>query len=72
MCMQGSATLSIAYAGALFADACLRGLSGEGNVEEYAYVASDKTELPYFATKVRLGTQGISLHYRLSSAHMHV
>ena len=27
--MQGSATLSMAYAGALFADACLRGLNGD-------------------------------------------
>ena len=27
--MQGSATLSMAYAAALFADSCLRGLNGE-------------------------------------------
>lgn len=50
----------MAYAGALFADSCLRGLNGEQNVEEYAYVESDKTELPYFATKVRLGPNGES------------
>jgi malate dehydrogenase len=62
---KGSATLSMAYAGALFADACLRGLSGEANVEEYSYVASDKTELPFFSTKVRLGTQGIEEIYDL-------
>jgi len=48
----------MAYAGALFADACLRGLDGEANVEEYSYVASDKTELPFFSTKVTLGPKG--------------
>lgn len=48
----------MAYAGALFADACLRGLNGEANVEEYSYVESNKTELPYFSTKVKLGTKG--------------
>ena len=58
--LQGSATLSMAYAGALFADACLRGLNGEPNVEEYSYVESDKTELPFFSTKVKLGTKGTS------------
>ena len=31
---KGSATLSMAYAGALFADACLRGLNGEAGVVE--------------------------------------
>jgi malate dehydrogenase len=56
---KGSATLSMAYAGALFADACLRGLDGEANVEEYSYVASDKTELPFFSTKVTLGPKGV-------------
>ena len=56
--LQGSATLSMAYAGALFADACLRGLNGEPDVEEYSYVESDKTELPFFSTKVKLGKAG--------------
>ena len=48
----------MAYAGALFADACLRGLEGEINVEEYSYVASSTTELPFFSTKVTLGKKG--------------
>lgn len=56
---KGSATLSMAYAGALFADACLRGLEGEINVEEYSYVASSTTELPFFSTKVTLGKKGV-------------
>ena len=54
----GSATLSMAYAAARMAEACLRGLSGEPDVYECSYVASNITELPYFATKVRLGPSG--------------
>ena len=34
---EGSATLSTAYAGAIFAENCLRGLAGE-SVVDYAYV----------------------------------
>ncbi|ONK74512.1 uncharacterized protein A4U43_C03F7140 [Asparagus officinalis] len=55
----GSATLSMAYAAAKFADACLRGLRGDTNIVECSFVASQVTELPYFATKVRLGRGGI-------------
>ncbi|XP_078441798.1 malate dehydrogenase, glyoxysomal [Wolffia australiana] len=54
----GSATLSMAYAAAKFADACLRGLKGEAGVIECAFVASQVTELPFFATRVRLGRGG--------------
>jgi len=54
----GSATLSMAYAAARMAEACLRGLSGEADVYECSYVASSVTELPFFATKVRLGPGG--------------
>ena len=55
----GSATLSMAAAAAEFADACLRGLSGESGVWACAYVESDVTKAPYFATKVLLGKQGV-------------
>ena len=48
----GSATLSMAYAGALFAEAVLKGLTGT-QVTECAYVASSITEVPFFASKVR-------------------
>ena len=58
----------MAYAGALFADACLRGLDGEANVEEYSYVASDKTELPFFSTKVTLGPKGESAMFPPSAS----
>lgn len=59
--LQGSATLSMAYAGALFADACLRGLNGDSNVVEPTFVQSTVTELPFFASKVRLGPSGAPL-----------
>ncbi len=49
----------MAYAGALFADACLRGLNGDANVVEPTFVQSQVTELPFFASKVRLGPSGV-------------
>ena len=54
----GSATLSMAYAAAQFGEACLRALGGE-EVVECAYVASSVTDLPFFASPVRLGRAGI-------------
>ncbi|KAK6132656.1 hypothetical protein DH2020_033608 [Rehmannia glutinosa] len=56
---KGSATLSMAYAGAIFADACLKGLNGVPDVVECSYVQSTVTELPFFASKVRLGKNGV-------------
>ncbi|CAL4901701.1 unnamed protein product [Urochloa decumbens] len=56
---KGSATLSMAYAGAVFADACLKGLNGVPDVVECSYVQSTVTELPFFASKVRLGKNGV-------------
>ncbi|XP_043708259.1 malate dehydrogenase, glyoxysomal [Telopea speciosissima] len=55
----GSATLSMAYAAVKFADACLRGLRGDAGIVECSFVASQVTELPFFASKVRLGRTGI-------------
>ncbi|KAG2617371.1 malate dehydrogenase, mitochondrial-like [Panicum virgatum] len=56
---KGSATLSMAYAGAVFADACLKGLNGVPDVVECSYVQSTVTELPFFSSKVRLGKNGV-------------
>ena len=56
--VQGSATLSMAYAGALFADSCLRGLNGDSNVFDYSYVESDVTDVPFFSSRVDLGPDG--------------
>ncbi len=54
----------MAYAAALFADACLRGLKGENNVVECAYVDSKVVDgVPFFATKVKLGTEGVEAVY---------
>lgn len=61
----GSATLSMAYAAVKFADACLRALRGDAAVVHCAYVASAVTELPFFASKVRLGRNGLEEIYPL-------
>ncbi|CAO2828335.1 unnamed protein product [Amaranthus hypochondriacus] len=62
---SGSATLSMAYAAVKFADACLRGLRGDAGVVECAFVDSQVTELSFFATKVRLGRNGVEEVYPL-------
>ena len=43
-----------AYAAARMAESVLLGLDGQQDVWECAYVDSDITKLPYFASKVRL------------------
>merc|ERR1711920_318898 len=58
---KGSVTLSMAYAGAKFGNAVLCGLAGIDTVE-CAYVARDPSEgaqLPYLASKVTFGTDGV-------------
>lgn len=55
----GSATLSMAYAGARFALALARAMNGEKNVIECAYVRSDVTEATYFSTPLLLGKNGL-------------
>ncbi|XP_025834281.1 malate dehydrogenase, mitochondrial [Agrilus planipennis] len=55
----GSATLSMAFAGARFAISLIRGLRGESNVIECAYVRSDVTEAKYFSTPILLGPNGV-------------
>mmetsp|Transcript_114584 Transcript_114584/g.370435 ORF Transcript_114584/g.370435 Transcript_114584/m.370435 type:complete len:232 (+) Transcript_114584:2-697(+) len=56
---KGSATLSMAYAGARFGKSVLAGLAGRRRVE-CAYCKSDVTDLPYFAQKVVFGEGGIT------------
>ncbi|XP_026313570.1 malate dehydrogenase, mitochondrial [Hyposmocoma kahamanoa] len=55
----GSATLSMAYAGARLTNSVLRGLKGESNVVECAYVKSNVSEAAYFANPVVLGKNGV-------------
>ncbi|GAB2269991.1 hypothetical protein Dimus_004906 [Dionaea muscipula] len=55
----GSATLSMAYAAARFVESSLRALDGDADVYECAYVQSELTELPFFASRVKLGSRGV-------------
>lgn len=57
----GSATLSMAYAGAKFVSSLVRGLQGESNVVECTYVNVDAAdgEPSFFAHPVVLGKNGV-------------
>ncbi|KAM4648435.1 malate dehydrogenase, mitochondrial isoform 2-T2 [Amazona ochrocephala] len=55
----GSATLSMAYAGARFVFSLLNAINGKEGVIECAFVRSDETESPYFSTPLLLGKNGI-------------
>lgn len=54
----GSATLSMAYAGAEFAVKLMRAMSGEKGIKECTYVESDITDCPFFSSPVTLGPNG--------------
>ena len=56
---SGSATLSMAYAGFIFAENALKAMKGEENVVQCAYVESDLTEAPYFASPCKFGKDGV-------------
>lgn len=55
----GSATLSMAYAAARFVESSLRALDGDSDVYECSFVQSELTELPFFASRIKLGKNGI-------------
>ncbi|OIS98944.1 PREDICTED: malate dehydrogenase, chloroplastic-like [Nicotiana attenuata] len=55
----GSATLSMAYAAARFVESSLRAIDGDADVYECTYVESNLTELPFFASRVKLGRNGV-------------
>ncbi|XP_030387169.1 malate dehydrogenase, mitochondrial-like [Scaptodrosophila lebanonensis] len=57
---KGSATLSMAFSAAYFVNSLLRGLNGDENIIEYAYVASNVTDVPFFSTALLLGPSGIT------------
>ncbi len=48
----------VRYAGALFAEACLKGLNGQKNVIECSYVESTITDIPFFSSKVQIIARG--------------
>ena len=54
----GSATLSMATAGARFALKVVKGLMGEPGINEYAYVEGGSKVAPFFAQAVRFGKNG--------------
>jgi malate dehydrogenase len=55
----GSATLSMAHAGARFTFAVLEALNGKEGVVECGYIASKETEFSYFATPLLFGRNGV-------------
>nr|BAQ25458.1 malate dehydrogenase [Diplonema papillatum] len=55
----GSATLSMAYAGAQFAFRLMAAMNGEKDVVECTFVESKVNELPFFSSPVRLGKNGV-------------
>jgi malate dehydrogenase len=68
---KGSATLSMAYAGARFGSAVLRGLSGTPTVE-CAYVATNVVEgMNYFSTKVTFGPTGVEQVHPIGELNDH-
>ncbi|KAI3936162.1 hypothetical protein MKX01_021442 [Papaver californicum] len=55
----GSATLSMAYAAARFVESSLRALDGDSDVYECSYVQSELTDLPFFASRIKMGKNGV-------------
>merc|ERR1712151_1490346 len=68
----GSATLSMAFAGAEFADRVMAGLAGESGVKECTFVETDKIAgCQFFSLPVTLGKDGVeTIHdYGAVTAH---
>jgi len=66
----GSATLSMAYAGANFTIQLLKAMSGEKNIVECCYTENTITDAAFFATPTTLGPNGVEEvhHYGALSA----
>merc|ERR1711933_664476 len=68
----GSATLSMAYTGAEFADRVMAGLAGESGVTECTFVETDKIAgAKFFSLPVTLGKDGVDIinDYGAVTAH---
>jgi len=64
----GSATLSMAYAGAVFAEKVLRAANGEKGIVECTYVQSEVAKgLSYFSSPVELGVNGVEKIHGIGS-----
>lgn len=55
----GSATLSMAYAGFVFAEKVLKAMKGEKGIVQAAFVESTITEAPFFASPCEFGPDGV-------------
>merc|ERR1719394_773161 len=68
----GSATLSMAYAGAEFADRVMAGLAGEAGVTECTFVETDKVAgATFFSLPVTLGKEGVETIHDYGSVNAH-
>ena len=67
---KGSATLSMAYAAAKFGESCLLAMAGTPGVVECAYVDSHLTDLPFFASSLRLGPSGVEVGTQMNAKDM--
>jgi len=65
----GSATLSMGYTGAYFADRVMAGLSGEKGVVECSFVESSITEAKFFASRVTLGKEGVETVHEIGAVN---
>ncbi|KDO21451.1 malate dehydrogenase [Saprolegnia parasitica CBS 223.65] len=63
----GSATLSMAYAGARFTTRLLDAMTGAKDVVECSYTQNDVTSLPFFSTPVTLGPNGVEKVHHFGS-----
>ncbi len=62
---KGSATISMAWAGARFAIKLVRALRGEDNCVTCGYILSDICDTKYFALPMMLGRNGVRVAYGL-------
>jgi malate dehydrogenase len=68
----GSATLSMAYAGAEFADKVMAGLAGEAGVTACTFVETDKVAgLKFFSLPVTLGKEGVDTIHAYGTVNAH-
>jgi len=67
----GSATLSMAYAGAEFASRLIKAMNGQKDVVECSYVESTVTDARFFSSPVTLGPNGAEQVHGLGTLSAH-
>lgn len=63
---QGSATLSMAFAGARFVNSLLQAINGKSGVVECTFVQSDVTEFEFFSTPIQLSVSIFHIIFQLN------